>query len=107
MTFDGWVQQRTLLTSANESCQGRCIGRDVKTGECLLTSPIRTSGTQQKKGELGGGTPPDARLARIDRLEDFHDWENNHVPKSSQKYYNVPRHIPEFGAQGQVTKVRQ
>ena len=60
MLVHGWAQW-PFPTSANEGCQGWCIGRNIKVGERWLALPKRSGSMQWKKGELGSRAPPDAR----------------------------------------------
>ena len=68
-------------SGTNEGSEGWGVGRDVQIKEVLLALPKRTSSVQGQHRELAGGTPPDARLRWMRRLEASDDGRNNLIPK--------------------------
>ena len=76
----GW-NRRQFLSHTNEDRQNQSVGRNIKIGNFRLTLPIRTSGMQRKRRELGGRAPPNTRSIGTSLLENFHDWEYDYVPE--------------------------
>ena len=85
--------RRTGSSGTNEGGQGGSIRRDIEPGKTRLAFPIWGGSMQGQKRELGGGTPPDAGLARICCQEEIGDGGNDLVPEFPQEDAKVLCHV--------------